>query len=89
MLSDPLPRYGDLDACGNWRDLAPDELWELITPRIALNHLTGFANLAFLEPDGRLRIHFHPGTRYAYSGEGMMLIQYTGQSGGIGYVNPS
>lgn len=89
MLSDPLPRYGNLDSCRNWGELVSDERWKLITPRMALNHFTGFANLAFLEPDGRLRIHFHPGPRYVYSGEGMMLIQYPGQSDGIGDVNPS
>ncbi len=27
-----------------------------------LTHSSGFANFGFLEPDGRLRIHFEPGT---------------------------
>lgn len=89
MLSDPLPRYGNLDSYGNWEDLASEERWKLILPRMALNHFAGFANLAFLEPDGRLRIHFHLGPRYASSGEGMMLLQYPGESDGIGDVNPS
>lgn len=83
MLADPLPSYGNLDAYGNWGDLASDDRWKLITPRMALNHSTGFANFAFLEPDGRLRIHFDPGTRYAYSGEGMMLLQF-GLERGLG-----
>lgn len=83
MLSEPLPSYGNLDDYGNWGDLASDERWKSITPRMALTHSTGFANFAFLEPDGRLRIHFDPGTRYAYSGEGMMLLQF-GLERGLG-----
>ncbi|MET0310327.1 MAG: serine hydrolase domain-containing protein [Sphingomonas sp.] len=76
MLPKPLPAYGNLDAYGNWGDLASDERWRAITPRMVLNHTTGFANFAFLEPDGRLRIHFDPGTRYSYSGEGISLLQF-------------
>lgn len=76
MLPKPLPAYGNLDAYGNWGDLAADDRWKRITPRIALTHATGFANYAFLEPDRKLRIHFDPGTRYAYSGEGIILLQF-------------
>lgn len=76
LLPRPLPDYGNLNAYGKWGDLASDQRWRTITPRMALNHSTGFANFAFLEPDGRLRIHFTPGTRYAYSGEGVMLLQF-------------
>lgn len=83
LLSKPLPEYGNLDAYGHWGDLAGDDRWRRITPRMALNHATGFANFAFLEPDGKLRIHFEPGTRYAYSGEGMMLLQF-GLEQGLG-----
>lgn len=83
MLAAPLPSYGNLSAYGNWGDLASDDRWKSITPRMALNHSTGFANFAFLEPDRRLRIHFDPGTRYAYSGEGIMLLQF-GLERGLG-----
>jgi CubicO group peptidase (beta-lactamase class C family) len=76
MLAKPLPDYGNLDAYGAWGDLAGDDRWRAITPRMVLNHATGFANFAFLEPDGKLRIHFAPGTRYAYSGEGISLLQF-------------
>jgi len=76
MLEKPLPDYGNLDAYGNWGDLAGDERWQNITPRMVLNHSTGFANFSFLEPDGKLRIHFDPGSRYGYSGEGIMLLQF-------------
>ena len=76
LLRQPLPSYGNLDAYGNWGDLTDDERWRTITPRMTLTHSTGFANFAFLEPDRRLHIHFAPGTHYAYSGEGMLLLQF-------------
>jgi len=61
--------------------LAGDERWRKITPRIVLTHSTGFANFAFLEPDRKLRIHYDPGTRYAYSGEGIILLQFAIEHG--------
>src|SRR4029077_10939715 len=39
------------------------------------SHTSGFANLRWLEEDRKLKIHFEPGTRYAYSGEGLLLLQ--------------
>ncbi len=76
VLAKPLPDYGNLDAYGNWGDLAGDERWRSVTPRMVLGHSTGFANFAFLEPDEKLRIHFDPGSRYGYSGEGISLLQF-------------
>ncbi|WP_415643658.1 serine hydrolase domain-containing protein [Sphingomonas antarctica] len=77
MLPKPLPDYGNLPhGMGNWGDLAGDERWRKLTPRITLTHATGFANFAFLEPDQKLKFHFEPGTRYAYSGEGLLLLQF-------------
>lgn len=76
MLPRPLPEYGNIGAYGNWGDLAGDDRWKLITPRMAMTHSTGFANFAFLEPDEKLRIHFDPGSRFSYSGEGIMLLQF-------------
>lgn len=81
-LAKPLPEYGNLDAYGNWGDLAEDDRWRAITPRHVLNHATGFANFAFLEPDGKLRFHFDPGSRYGYSGEGIMLLQFALEADG-------
>lgn len=80
-LARPLPDYGNLDAYGNWGDLAGDDRWRRLTARMVLTHSTGFANFSFLEPDGRLRFHFDPGTRYAYSGEGIMLLQFAIEKG--------
>ena len=77
MLAKPLPDYGDQPpGRGHWGDLAGDPRWRSITPRMALTHSTGFANFFFLEPDSRLRIHFDPGSRYAYSGQGLALLQF-------------
>ncbi len=80
-LPRPLPEYGNLDDYGNWGDLAGDERWRRITPRILLTHSAGFANFSFLEPDGRLKFHFDPGSRYAYSGEGIILLQFVLEKG--------
>ena len=77
MLTKPLPDYGNQPhAMGNWGDLASDPRWRSITPRMVLTHSTGFANFFFVERDQTLRIHFEPGARYAYSGEGMILLQF-------------
>ncbi len=80
-LAKPLPDYGNLDAYGNWGDLADDDRWRQLTARMVLTHSTGFANFSFVEPDGKLRFHFDPGSRYGYSGEGMMLLQFAIEKG--------
>ena len=69
LLPKPLPGYAD------YADLATDARWGDITPRMLLNHTTGFANFRWLEPDKRLRFHHDPGTRYGYSGEGFYILQ--------------
>ncbi|MGC4052088.1 MAG: serine hydrolase domain-containing protein [Paludibaculum sp.] len=78
-LDRPLPAFGPdpvfPDKYGPYKDLADDPRWEKITPRMALTHSTGFANFFFLEPDQKLRIHNEPGSRYSYSGEGLILLQ--------------
>lgn len=40
-----------------------------------LSHTSGFANWRWAEADRKLKIHFEPGSRYAYSGEGIDLLQ--------------
>jgi CubicO group peptidase (beta-lactamase class C family) len=80
-LPKPLPEYPDEAKYAPWPGLAGDERWRRLTPRILLTHSAGFANFAFVEPDGRLRIHFEPGTRYAYSGEGLILLQFVLERG--------
>ena len=48
---------------------------------MALTHSTGFDNFWFIEPDQKLRIHFDPGSRYSYSGEGFSLLQFSIEQG--------
>jgi len=73
LLPRPLPEYDEGDH--EFSDLAGDERWRELTPRILLTHSPGFANFRWLEPDKKLRFHFEPGERYAYSGEGYRLLQ--------------
>jgi CubicO group peptidase (beta-lactamase class C family) len=75
-LDKPLPEYP------RYSDLAGDDRWKLITARMCLSHTTGFPNWRFLEartgkfdPKGKLAIYFTPGSKYAYSGEGIALLQ--------------
>ena len=74
-LPKPLPQYPFYEA------LSGDERWRKLTPRILLSHTSGLANFAFLEPDQKMRLHFDPGTRYAYSGEGLILMQFVLETG--------
>jgi CubicO group peptidase (beta-lactamase class C family) len=84
-LDNPLPSYGPdpvfPDKYGPYKDLAGDSRWETITPRMCLTHSTGFLNFWFIEPDHRMHIHFQPGTRYSYSGEGFILLQFVVEHG--------
>jgi CubicO group peptidase (beta-lactamase class C family) len=84
-LERPLISYGEGEAhlakYGPYRDLAGDDRWRKITARMALTHSTGFHNFWFIEPDQKLRIHFEPGSRYSYSGEGFSLLQFTIENG--------
>lgn len=70
-LPKPLPEYD------NYKDLAGDERWKLITARHCLSHTTGFPNWREYNPNdnNKLEIFFTPGQRYAYSGEGLYLLQ--------------
>jgi len=74
-LPKPLPEYPFYEA------LKGDDRWRKLTPRILLSHTSGLANFAFLEPDQKMRLHFDPGTRYAYSGEGIILMQFVLETG--------
>lgn len=68
-LPKPLPEYP------NYADLANDSRYKRITARMLLSHTSGFANWRWIEDDRKLRIHFEPGSRFAYSGEGIDLLQ--------------
>lgn len=82
LLPRPLPDYPDAeDLYADYTPLKGDERWRKLTPRILLTHSSGFANFGFLEPDEKLRFHFDPGTRYAYSGDGLILLQFVLERG--------
>jgi CubicO group peptidase (beta-lactamase class C family) len=68
-LSKPLPEYDE------YKDLAGDERYKKFTARMSLDHTTGLPNWRWFEDDKKLKIHFEPGSRYAYSGEGLALLQ--------------
>jgi CubicO group peptidase (beta-lactamase class C family) len=68
-LPRPLPEYA------GYESLAGDARYERLTPRMLLDHTSGFANLRVLEPGRKTQIHFEPGTGYAYSGQGLQLLQ--------------
>ncbi len=84
-LDKPLPGYPPdatfPDKYGPYKDLADDPRWQKITPRMCLTHSTGFHNFWFIEPDQKLRMHFDPGIRFSYSGEGMILLQFVIEHG--------
>ena len=56
--------------------LVRDSAWPRVTPRMLLAHTSGLLNFATMEPDGQMRLHQPPGSRYAYSGEGVNLAQF-------------
>jgi CubicO group peptidase (beta-lactamase class C family) len=70
-LPKPLPEYD------NYKDLASDDRWKLLTARMCLDHTTGFPNWRQLNPlrNGKLEIFYDLGKRHAYSGEGIDLLQ--------------
>jgi CubicO group peptidase (beta-lactamase class C family) len=84
-LDKPLPEYPPdpvfPDKYGPYKDLADDPRWMRITPRMCLTHSTGFDNFWWIEPDQKLHIHFEPGTRFSYSGEGLILLQFAVEHG--------
>jgi CubicO group peptidase (beta-lactamase class C family) len=59
----------------NYRDLKVDSLYRKITARMCLNHTSGFPNWRWFEKDQKLRVKFIPGSKYSYSGEGLVYLQ--------------
>lgn len=82
LLPKPLPDYD------KYAELADDPRWRAITPRMLLTHRAGFPNFRTFPPDGngydangKLKIYAEPGSRYAYSGEGINLMQFVLEHG--------
>jgi CubicO group peptidase (beta-lactamase class C family) len=75
-LPKPLPEYtGEAKKYAAWEHLSGDERWRSLTPRILLTHSAGFSNFGLLEPVGKLRFHFAPGSHYAYSSSGFVMCK--------------
>ncbi|HEV7558845.1 MAG TPA: serine hydrolase domain-containing protein, partial [Kofleriaceae bacterium] len=76
-LDRPIRTYLDkpLAELPNYTDLAGDARADKLTARMLLDHTSGFANWRSLEDDRKLAFHFEPGTRFAYSGEGIAVLQ--------------
>ncbi|MGC2292737.1 MAG: serine hydrolase, partial [Candidatus Acidiferrales bacterium] len=68
-LPKPLPEYP------NYTDLAGDPRYKKITARMLLDHSSGFPNWRWANQNRKLNINFEPGARFAYSGEGIDLLQ--------------
>jgi CubicO group peptidase (beta-lactamase class C family) len=74
QLPQPLDHYDAYKETGTAIVSEPD--WPLVTPRMLLSHTSGLLNFAYLEPDKKLHLHFKPGTKFNYSGEGINLVQF-------------
>jgi CubicO group peptidase (beta-lactamase class C family) len=76
-LDRPIVDYtGALDTVATWADMTSDPRHRSITARMLLSHTSGFSNYRITNPGEKLLINFEPGSRYAYSGEGLNLLQY-------------
>ena len=59
------------------KDIAENEWYKLITPRMVLSHQTGLPNWANNSDDGRLFFKFKPGTGIGYSGAAFTYLTRT------------
>lgn len=77
-LDKPIEQYlgKPLGDFASYADLKGDPRTAKLTLRILLDHTSGFANFRGFESDHKLRFHFEPGARFAYSGEGINLAQF-------------
>jgi CubicO group peptidase (beta-lactamase class C family) len=72
-LPKPLSEYTEYP---DYKDLAGDDRYKKITARMLLDHTSGFPNWRRFNDDKKLNINFEPGSRFAYSGEGITLLQF-------------
>lgn len=74
QLPKPLDQYEPYRETASLLVLDPQ--WARVTPRMLLAHSSGLHNFPFLEPDKKMHLHFAPGTRFFYSGDGINLLQF-------------
>ncbi len=67
---EPQTRWHD-----DFSDLKKDSLYPKITARMCLDHTTGFKNYRWFEDDQKLKVNWEPGTKFGYSGEGLIYLQ--------------
>lgn len=77
QLAKPLNEYDAYKDTAS--ELVHDPQWQAVTPRMLLSHSAGLLNFAFLEPDKKMHLHFKPGSRFQYSGEGINLVQFVAE----------
>lgn len=81
-LDKPLPDIEFEKEWKGYKNLKGDKRYEKITARMCLSHTVGFPNWRWMTKDndffreGKIRFLIDPGTRYYYSGEGIMLLQF-------------
>lgn len=82
-LDVPIPEMKFEKEWRGFKNLADDERYKEITARMCLAHTTGLPNWRWMSrtnvftPEGKIHFYYDPGTEYSYSGEGIMLLQYT------------
>ena len=74
-VSEPLWQTQGTSWHEDLRDLRDDPRYRRITARMSMSHTTGLPGWRWFETDQKLRIHFEPGERFSYSGEGMTFLQ--------------
>ena len=75
-LTKPLYSYPPANGFKGYSDLKSDPRHKKITARMCLDHTSGLPNYREYEFDQKIRIKAEPGSRYMYSGEGIMLLQF-------------
>lgn len=66
----PLTRWHD-----HYNDFKGDSTYGKLTARMCLSHTTGLPNWRWDNPDEKLKFMHAPGTKYGYSGEGLVYLQ--------------
>ena len=79
LILDYLPR--PLEQYEDYADLSGDPRWRVWTLRMLLSHNAGLPNWRWFSDSQKLEIIFEPGSRYAYSGEGIQVAQFVLEEG--------